>query len=96
VESMMLVEAITVVRGGISISQRGFYAVPKLIFIHPSTNFYATSVQITFFTHIDYCFYASNRPSHAMIQNLKFMNFIFFKKIFIMDLELCTKMSGVQ
>ena len=43
-----VVEAITVVLGEMSISRRGFYAVTKLIFIHPTTNFYATSVQKTF------------------------------------------------
>jgi hypothetical protein len=45
---MMLVEAITVVPGEISISRRGFYTAIKLIFIHPTTNFYTTSTQITF------------------------------------------------
>jgi hypothetical protein len=48
VESMMLVEAITVVPGEMFISRRGFYAVTKLMFIHLTTNFYATSAQITF------------------------------------------------
>ena len=37
-----VVEAITVVSGGMSISWRGFYVVTKLIFIRSTTNFYAT------------------------------------------------------
>jgi hypothetical protein len=40
--SMMLVEAITVVLGGMSISWRGLYVATKLIFIHSTTNLYAT------------------------------------------------------
>ena len=52
VGSMILVEAIMVVSGGMSISRRGFEAV---------INF------------TSYCwFYASNRPSRAMIQILNF------------------------
>jgi hypothetical protein len=39
VGSMMLVEAITIVSGGMSISRRGFYAATKLIFIHTTTKF---------------------------------------------------------
>ena len=48
VSSMMLVEAITVVPGGMLISWRGFYAVRKLFFIHQTTNFYATTAPKTF------------------------------------------------
>ena len=40
--NMMLVEAIMV-----SISRRGFYAVTKIIFVHPTTNFYVTSTPKT-------------------------------------------------
>jgi hypothetical protein len=42
VESMMLLQTITVVSGGLSISWRGFYAAIKLIFIHSTINLYAT------------------------------------------------------
>jgi len=87
-ESMMLVEAITVVPGGMFISRRGFYAVTKLFFIHQTTNFYATPAPKTFLR------IQSAITCHD--SNFKFMNFIFFKKIFTVDLELCTKMSGVQ
>jgi hypothetical protein len=34
--------------GGMSILWRGFYVVTKLIFIHPTINFYATSAPKTF------------------------------------------------
>jgi hypothetical protein len=43
-EHMMLVAAIIVVSGGISISRRYFYEVTKLFFIHSATDLYATSV----------------------------------------------------
>jgi len=92
---MMLVEAITVVLGGMSISWRGFYAVTKLFFIHPTTNFYTMSAQNTFLRILTI---VSTHPIDIMCHdsNFKFMNFNFFKKIFTMDLESCTKMSGVQ
>jgi hypothetical protein len=45
---MMLVETITAVSGAMSILRRGFYAVTKLILIHPTTNFYVTLVPKTF------------------------------------------------
>jgi hypothetical protein len=48
------------------------------------------------FTHLDNWLYASNRPSRAMFQISNLLFFNFFKKIFTMDLESCTKMSGVQ
>ena len=47
-ESMMLVEAIMVVPGGMFVSRRGFYVVTKLFFIHQTINFYATSAPKTF------------------------------------------------
>jgi hypothetical protein len=80
---------------GMSITRRGFYAAIKLIFIHSSTN----SIQRqrkNFFMHLDNWLYASNRPSRAMIQILNLWIFIFFQKIFKVDLESCTKMSGVR
>ena len=43
----------------------------KLIFIHPTTNLYATSAPKTFdhsSAHFDHRFYAPNRLYHAMIQ----------------------------
>jgi hypothetical protein len=40
--SMMLVETTTIVLGRMSISWRGFYTATKLIFIHSTTNLYAT------------------------------------------------------
>ena len=44
----MLVEAITVMSGEMSISWRGFQTVTNLIFIHSTTNFYVTSAPKTF------------------------------------------------
>jgi len=77
VESMMLVEAITVVLGGISISRRGFYAVTKLFFIYPTTNFYTMSAQNTFLRILTI---VSTHPIDIMCHdsNFKFMNFNFF------------------
>jgi hypothetical protein len=75
---------------GMSIMRRGFYAVIKLIFIHSSTN----SIQRqrkNVFMHLDNWLYASNWPSRAMIQISNLWIFIFFKKIFKVDLESCTK-----
>jgi hypothetical protein len=40
--SMMLLQTIMIVLGGMSISWRGFYAATKLIFIISTTNLYAT------------------------------------------------------
>ena len=57
-----------------------FYTVTKLICIHLSSNFYASSTQKNIFAYLDHCFDASNRPSRAMIQNFKFMNCKFFQK----------------
>ena len=65
---MMLVEAITIVRYNVYLAER-FLHGNKLIFIHPTTNLYGRQKK---FAHLDHWFYASNRPSYAMIQILNF------------------------
>jgi hypothetical protein len=58
----------TNVSSGMSITCKGFYATTKLIFIHSTTNFYATSAPKTFLRTFDQWFYAFNRPLCVMIQ----------------------------
>jgi hypothetical protein len=79
VKSMILVETITVVSGGMSISRRGFYAVTKLFFIRLTTNFYATSVQITFYASW-LLFQCIQSVITCHDSNFKFMNFKIFQK----------------
>ena len=95
VGSMMLVEAIMVISGGMFISRRGFYAVTKLFFIHQITNFYATSAPKTFLRILTI---DSMHPIGHHVPWFKFQiyEFYFFKNIFTMDLESWTKISGVQ
>jgi hypothetical protein len=96
VGSMMLVEAITVVSGEMSILQRHFYVVTKLIFIHPTTNFYVMSAQNTFLRILTI---VSMHPMghHVPDSNFKFMNLKFSKtysKWILNHAQKCQKFNG--
>jgi hypothetical protein len=63
-----------VVSGEMSISRRGFLAVTKLICIHPTTNFYATSTPKTFLRILTIDF------MHPIDHNVPWFKFQILKK----------------
>ena len=71
---------------------REFLYGNELIFIHPTTNFYTTSAQKAFLRILTIV--SLHSIGHHM-PRFKILIF-FFKNIFTMDLESCTKISGVQ
>jgi hypothetical protein len=65
-----------------------FYSINQILLC----NFKAKN----FCTHLDQWFYASKWPSRDIIQILNLWILKIFRNIFKMDVEMCTKMSGVQ